>query len=83
MNIFPMFQKIKLKVAARLCCCVQVKLHEAQLQTPNGKAIEKFFVEVQEDLACKWVCNAVTTTAHILLAKVYKNYMVSFKVRLV
>jgi hypothetical protein len=77
------FQKLKLWVTARLCCCVEIRLHESQLQTPNGKVLENFFVEMQEDVICKWVCNAATTIAHILLAKVYKNYMISFKVRLV
>ncbi|XP_064625338.1 glucokinase regulatory protein-like [Lineus longissimus] len=76
----PRAEKIKLKVAARLCCSVEVRLHDSQLQTPNGKVLEKFFVEMQEAVVAKWVCNAATTSAHIQLAKVYKNYMISFKV---
>ena len=34
-----------------------------------------------QQMACNWVCNAITTGAHVLVGKVYHNLMVDIKVR--
>ena len=39
--------------------------------------IEPLLVQI----AVKWVCNAISTGAHILKGKVYQNIMVDLKVR--
>ncbi|XP_061072052.1 glucokinase regulatory protein isoform X2 [Conger conger] len=39
-----------------------------------------FLMTLQVELATKWVLNAVSTGAHILKGKVYRNYMMDLKV---
>ena len=33
------------------------------------------------EVSCKWLCNVLSTAAHVLLGKIYNNYMVDVAVR--
>ncbi|XP_031436641.1 glucokinase regulatory protein [Clupea harengus] len=45
-----------------------------------GDAEDGFFMRLQWELSTKWILNAISTGAHILKGKVYKNYMIDLKV---
>ncbi|KAL2098835.1 hypothetical protein ACEWY4_005315 [Coilia grayii] len=47
---------------------------------PAGDADDSFFMRLQWELSTKWMLNAISTGAHILKGKVYKNYMIDLKV---
>ncbi|KAG5265831.1 hypothetical protein AALO_G00246860 [Alosa alosa] len=47
--------------------------------TPSD-ADDDFFMRLQWELSTKWMLNGISTGAHILKGKVYKNYMIDLKV---
>ncbi|XP_062378910.1 glucokinase regulatory protein [Sardina pilchardus] len=47
--------------------------------TPSD-ADDVFFMRLQWELSTKWMLNGISTGAHVLKGKVYKNYMIDLKV---
>ena len=46
-----------------------------------GQNLQGLQIELLQEMATKWCLNAITTGAHILKGKVYKNIMIDVKVR--
>jgi N-acetylmuramic acid 6-phosphate (MurNAc-6-P) etherase len=60
---------------------VKISLPKEKLASLIGdRAVEQFSM-LFEEISAKWICNAITTGAHIMKGKVFQNIMVDLKVR--
>ena len=49
--------------------------------TTLDHSLQGLQIELLQEMATKWCLNAITTGAHILKGKVYRNIMIDVKVR--
>ena len=60
---------------------VEIKIPWTSVKARLGEYGMTLIEPQLQELACKWVCNALTTGAHVIAGKVYRNLMVDIKVR--
>lgn len=56
---------------------IDIPWTDLDLSAASAKFLKSMYVEI----AIKWVCNAITSIAHITKGKVFSNYMVDLNVR--
>ncbi|XP_048761099.2 glucokinase regulatory protein-like isoform X2 [Ostrea edulis] len=59
---------------------VQISLPKENLASLIGEKAVHQFSMLFEEISAKWICNAITTGAHIMKGKVFQNIMVDLKV---
>ncbi|OWF47883.1 glucokinase regulatory protein-like [Mizuhopecten yessoensis] len=59
---------------------VTLTLPADDIKSSVGDGIWDQWQQLYQEIATKWVCNAVTTGAHVLKGKVFQNIMVDLKV---
>ncbi|XP_013406772.1 glucokinase regulatory protein [Lingula anatina] len=70
----------KMKEVPKTTNKITVQLPWIQIQELFGPEHLDLSFKLFAEIATKWVCNAVTTGAHIMQGKVYQNYMVDLRV---
>ncbi|XP_061191242.1 glucokinase regulatory protein-like [Saccostrea echinata] len=59
---------------------VGISLPKDKLVSLIGEEAVDHFLMLFEEISLKWICNAITTGAHVLKGKVFQNIMVDLKV---
>nr|XP_022317514.1 glucokinase regulatory protein-like [Crassostrea virginica] len=59
---------------------VNISLPKEALVSLVGEPVFQQYAMLFEEISTKWICNAVTTGAHIMKGKVFQNIMVDLKV---
>ncbi|XP_033738335.1 glucokinase regulatory protein-like [Pecten maximus] len=70
----------KMHMNSRFDQSVTMTLPANEIKSRLGERVWKEWQPLYQEIATKWVCNAVTTGAHVLKGKVFQNIMVDLKV---
>ena len=60
---------------------ISVSLPVTSLQSTLGEHLYSVMLPCFKQIALKWVCNCLTTGAHVIKGKVYRNYMIDVRLR--
>ena len=61
---------------------INIELPQSAIQDILDGTVTKHMWRHMVEQSCKWILNAISTGAHIYKGKVFRNYMVDLRVRL-